>query len=257
MKNLLAIIFLSGFSLVACTKKDYKPNIQSVVYGRAYDRGNNEPYRGLKLMIGEYQDHIGSIDNGGGGKALVGIRDSAVTDSNGNYKMTFTTSGKGDYYYMSFVDVPSNVREITDAGSPYGLPFTSTNKNIVDQLQYYKDEAITNIGSSVKFDFDVSRQYYMQSRVTFSGNAAPPVTTISGSAQYPLSGFPINIYGNSNDTVINIPIVKKQGGFTLLFYITDPVTKNLLRNPLITLNPIINKDTIQGPAFTIYPATFK
>lgn len=257
MKNLSAIILLSIFLLVGCTKKDYKPNIQTVVYGRAYDRENNEPYRGLKLMIGEYQDHIGSIDNGGGGKALVGIRDSAVTDSNGNYKMTFTTSGKGDYYYMSFIDVPANVREIAEAGSPYGLPYASTDKNSVDQLRFFRDEAITNIGSSVRFNFDVWRQYYMQSRVVFSGNTAPPVTAIAGSAQYPLSGLPINIYGNSNDTVINIPITKNQGSFTLLFYTTDPVTKNLLRNPLITLNPVINKDTIQGPAFTIYPATFK
>ena len=244
MKNLLAIILLSSFFLVACVKKDYKPDITSVVYGRAYDPGHMEPYRGLKLVIGEYQDHIGSIDNGGWGKALVDIRDSAITDSNGYYKLTFTTSGKGDYYYVSFKDVPANVRMISGASQ-------------FDDLQYYMTKQITNIGSSTLFDFNVWRQYYMRSRIIFSGNTAPPVTVMAGSAELPLSGFPCKIYGNSNDTVVNIPIPKNTGGFTLLFYITDPVTKNLLRNPLIPLNPVVNKDTIQGPAYTIYPATFK
>lgn len=257
MKTLPAIIFLSSFFLVACTKKDYAPNIQTVVYGRAYDRENNEPYRGLKLMIGEFQDHIGSIDNGGGGKSLVSIRDSAVTDSNGNYKMTFTTSGKGDYYYLSFVNVPGNVWAISEQGTVNFLPFQTGIKNAFEDLQYFRDEAITNIGSSVRFNFDVWRQYYMRSRITFSGNTLPPVTLSVGTAQYPFRAFATNIYGNSNDTVVNIPIPKNTGGFTLLFYTTDPVTKNLLRNPLIPLNPVVNKDTILGPAYTIYPATFK
>ncbi|HTD41101.1 MAG TPA: hypothetical protein VK671_10810 [Mucilaginibacter sp.] len=254
MKNLSAIILLSSFFLVACTKKDYAPNIQTVVYGRAYDRWNNEPYRGLKLMIGEFQEF--NFGDNGSGKALVGIRDSAVTDSNGNYKMTFTTSGKGDYYYMSFINVPANVRLISDAGTPNLLQYNRANKNRFDDLQYRAEE-IKNIGSSVRYDFDVLKQYYMRSRITFSGNTKPPVTIMAGSAQVPLTGIPSYIYGNSNDTVVNIPILKNTGGLALLFYITDPVTKNLLRNPLIFLNPVINKDTIQGPAFTVYPATFK
>jgi hypothetical protein len=242
MKNLLALIILSSFLVVSCTKKDYKPNIQTIVSGQAYDSLNKEPYRGLRILIGEY-DEFNYGDNGAG-LALVSYRDSAVTDSNGNYSMKFTTSGKGDSYYLSFKKVPANVRFISD-------------KNAFDVLPYNKAKQIQNIGSSVKYDFKVWKQYYMRSRIIFNNNSFPPVTVLAANAQFPLSGFTSAIYGKSNDTVVNIPISKNMGSFTLLFYITDPATQKLLRNPLIALNPIINKDTIDGPAYTIYPATFK
>jgi len=242
MKNLSAIILFSSLLLLACTKQDYKPNIKTMVFGQAYDNENGEPYRGLKLWVGEYKSHSTLVN--GGSKDLISIRDSAVTDSNGNYKMIFTTSGKGNYYYLNFKNVPGNVRYISDQYK-------------FDQLEYNKTKEITNIGASEKYDFYVWRQYYMRSKITFSGNTAPPVTVMAGSIGAPLGGFPCTIYGGSNDTILNIPIPRNTAGFTLLFYITDPTTKNLLRNPLIFLNPVINKDTIQGPAYTVYPATFK
>jgi hypothetical protein len=92
MKNLLALVILSSFLVVSCTKKDYKPNIQTIVSRQAYDSLNKEPYKGLKILIGEYQEY--NYGDNGAGDALVSYRDSAVTDSNGNYSIKFTTFGQ-------------------------------------------------------------------------------------------------------------------------------------------------------------------
>jgi hypothetical protein len=146
---------------------------------------------------------------------------------------------------LSFEKVPANVRFISDKNSS------------LDVLRYNKAKQIQNIGSSVKYDFNIGKQYYMRSRIIFNNNSFPPVTVFAASAQFPLTGYAYAIYGKSNDTVVNIAISKNAGGFTLLFYVTDPATQKQLRNPLIALNPIINKDTIDGPVYTIFPATFK
>jgi hypothetical protein len=240
MKNYAPIILSLCALFLSCRKKDdVKPSVITTVSGRFYDIRNNEPYQNLKLMVGEYQETYSFY---GASDALIGYRDSTTTDSNGNYKMTFSTSGKGNTYFLEFGNYPRNVY-IADKGT------NSFSFN-------FRYKLISNIGTANVYDFDVLRSYYMKTRVIVHDNPYSPVSITTWNSHFKTGGG-FSISGKNNDTIVNIAIVKNAGPFYLVFYVTDPANQKFLSNNAPLLNPVINKDTIPGGQYDIYPATFK
>jgi len=240
MKNYTPIILSLCILCISCGKSpDVKPNVVTTVSGQFYEPFNQEPYQNLKLMIGEYQE---KYTFGGTTYALIGYRDSTVTDNNGNYKMTFSTTGNGSTYFLEFRNYRENV-VIGDKGTTGFSP----------NFQY---KIIGNIGASNVYNFDVLRTYYMQTRVIVHDNPYSPITILTWNSSFQIGGG-LYISGKNNDTIVNIPIRKNAGPFYLVFYVVDPATQKQLRNDPPLINPIINKDTIQGGQYDLYPATFK
>jgi len=237
MKPYAVVLALAMFMLASCSKApDVQPNIQTTISGRFYDVFNQEAYPNLKVKIGEYQLHT-SIDNGSY-YTLIGYRDSTTTDVNGNYTITFTTSGKGSSYFIEFKGIPSNID--VDGAIP------GEQRRPIDAL-----------GRTNAYNFNVHKTYYMQARIIVNNNPYQPLAVTTGNDHFYISGANNKISKANNDTVEFIPIQKNSGGFYLYFSITNPATNITYSNPKILLNPVINTDTIQGGTYNLFPGTFK
>ncbi len=242
MKYLLLLLLL-GSILFSCTKKDIKPNIQGIVSGRAYDTVNKEPYPNLIVTVSEYQTSESFFRQS---SALINIIGSGITDANGNYSFKYTTTGKGNTYYLSLGKPAANVSAIGPKHSLY--PFN------IDQFR--KIQQITNVGGSLTYDFNVTKQYFMKSRIVITNDLNPPLIPVFQSAHNKIAGG-IQIFGKSNDTSVCIPIFKNTGGFNIYFYVTNQKNDSSYFTKLMPLNPLIDRDTIQGPLYTLDAATFK
>ncbi|MDB5125293.1 MAG: hypothetical protein JWP94_3422 [Mucilaginibacter sp.] len=241
MKINSVIISLVGFFFLSCSKKpDVQPNVRTTITGRFYDESNREAYPNVKIEIAEYneyQDFLGPLK-----RNLIGYRGSTTTDTGGYYKITFTTSGKGNNYYFEFTGIPDKV-QVTDKGmgGPAG----------------YRQKKIDGIGSTLKYDFNISKFYYMKTHIVVHNNPFPPLNVFIGNTHFQLGGAYSTISGKNNDTVEFIPIFKNTGGFNLYFTINDPATGTWYRHSQILLNPVVDRDTIQGVTYDLFPATFK
>jgi hypothetical protein len=242
MKYFLLILLL-GSILFSCTKKDIKPNIVGTVSGRAYDTVNQEPYPNLIVTVSEYQISESLLGQRSG---LINVIGSGITDADGNYSFKYTTTGKGNTYYLSLGKLAANVIAIGPKNSLY--PFNSN--------QFRKIQQITNVGGSFTYDFNVTRQYFMKSRIIVSNDLYPPLIPVFQSAHNKISGG-IQISGKSNDTLVCIPIFKNTGGFNIYFYVTNQKNDSSYFSKLMPLNPLIDRDTIEGPLYKLDVAIFK
>jgi hypothetical protein len=174
MKYLLLLLLL-GSILFSCTKKDIKPHIVGTVSGMAYDTVNQEPYPNLIVTVSEYQNSQSFFRQS---SALIGIIGSGITDANGKYSFKYTTTGNGNTYYLSLGKLAANVSAIGPKNSLY--PFNIN--------QYRKIQQITNVGGSLTYDFNVSKQYFMKSRITVSNDLNPPLIPTFQSTHIKIAG---------------------------------------------------------------------
>ncbi|WP_442845682.1 hypothetical protein [Leeuwenhoekiella sp. H156] len=97
------IKYLSILPLVfflACEDSFEPAGIETRVFGRVYDDANELPIANQKLLVSEWnsvpQFSPGPNDD------FVQYLDSTYTDINGYYELTFTTTGKGDLYFLEY-----------------------------------------------------------------------------------------------------------------------------------------------------------
>lgn len=93
-KYLLSFLLLT---LVASCRKNIPEGIETTITGKVYDPKTNKPIVGATVGVQEYKR--GTILYG---PTFNGIIDSTRTDNDGNYKITFTTTGTGVEYHLSF-----------------------------------------------------------------------------------------------------------------------------------------------------------
>ena len=242
MKNLLWLL-LPVLMLFSCTKKDVYPNIVGTVSGTAYDPVNKEPYSNLHVTVSEYKNSQSFFTQR---SEFIGIIGSGVTDANGKYSFKYTTTGNGNTYYLSLGKVAANVFTIGPTNSVY--PFNLD--------QYRKIQQITNVGGSLTYDFNVTKQYFMKSRIVISNDSYPPLIAVFQSTRNKIGGG-IQISGVTNDTTVYLPIFKNTGGFNIYFYVTNQKNDSSYFSQLMPLNPLIDRDTIDGPLYKLDVATFK
>lgn len=103
MKNTV-ILFALLFSLVSCDKDPIliKSGIETKVNGKITD-DHDVPISNLIVKVGEYKvTTSGSYLVSYKDREFIKWADSTYTDSNGNYDFVFKTSGKGNFYQLSF-----------------------------------------------------------------------------------------------------------------------------------------------------------
>jgi len=239
MKSYTPVISLLCLLFFSC-KKDYQPNTHTTITGRFYDTINKEAYPNIAVKVGEYQSHF-DIEYG----TVYRLKDyvgSGITDANGNYNISFNTTGKGNFYFLEWGNTPADVKIVNNDKN-------STNGNNQSKL-------INSIGGTPVLNINVSKQYYMRTRIVVHNNPIQPVWISVNDPKWSV-GFG-SIYGINNDTVIIVPIVKN-ANFSLAMDIYDKSNqKAYFNNPAILFNnPVITTDTLQGGTYDVYPATFK
>ncbi|MGN6641234.1 MAG: hypothetical protein ACTHJ8_20150, partial [Mucilaginibacter sp.] len=211
--------------------------------GMAYDDMNHEPYPNLIVTVSEYKNSQSLFRQS---SEFIGIIGSGVTDANGKYSFKYTTTGKGNAYYLSLGKLATNVFSIGPKNSLYPFNFD----------QYRKIQQIADVGGSLVYDFNVSKRYFMKSRIQVSNNLYPPLIPTFQSTQIKIAGG-IQIYGENNDTTVYIPIFKNTGGFNIYFYVANQKNDSFYFSKMMPLNPLIDKDTIDGPLYKLDVSTFK
>ena len=238
MKKYILITLCFSLLFSSCKKKDYQPNINTVVTGRFYDSTNKVQIPNITVQVGEYQSKDNNFERDYTLNSYVG---SATTDANGNYLINFKTSGHGNYYFLRYSNVPAGVTIAPNPGS----------NNYFNQHSF----PIGNIGGSSTCNVYGFKQYYLQVRMIVSNNPLPPLNVSVRDALEEAGGG--EIYAKNTDTVLNIPI-KKNENFSLILNTYDPtINKGYFGTP-IPFSPITAAgDTVQGGTYQIFPATFK
>jgi len=237
MKKCILVTLCLGLLFTAC-KKDYPSNISSVVKGRFYDSTNKVPIPNVTVQVGEYQSKTNNFERDYLFNSFVG---SATTDVNGNYTINFKTSGDGNYYFLTYTNVPKGVTMAPNPGS----------NNYFNQHSF----PIGNIGGSSTCNVYGFKQYYLQVRMIVSNNPLPPLNVSVRDALEEAGGG--EIYAKNTDTVLNIPI-KKNENFSLILNIYNYTTQIAYFDTPIVFSPITAAgDTVQGGTYNISPATFK
>jgi len=99
MKKLIyiyLIIFL--FTSCECERDPIDAGVVSTVSGNAYDLENTIPVQNIKIKVAEYKFNF-AIGTGGSDTFIRWI-DSTYTNVNGDYNLSFTSSGLGDSYKL-------------------------------------------------------------------------------------------------------------------------------------------------------------
>lgn len=93
--------FLSLFMSMKCEDELVPQGTQVNVHGRIYDEENQLPVVNHKLTVSEFNERpIASPP--GSREDYIGDLGIVYTDENGYYDLTFTTSGRGDTYYIRY-----------------------------------------------------------------------------------------------------------------------------------------------------------
>lgn len=139
MKKLLLLLVLLSV-LCSCEEEPLEAGIETTVFGRVYDTINEIPIKNIKIKIGE------SIRQGTFSSTrynFKGCLDSTITDSEGNYKITFETSGKGTIY-----DLHISLKE--------DISFTSIREVVKDE----------NIGATEELNLGALQLYPVNLKIT-------------------------------------------------------------------------------------------
>ena len=99
-KFIFPTLFFLMLLFSSCEDTLEPSGIETKVFGRVYDNINNLPITNQKLLISEWNS-IPQITPGPNDD-FIQFLDSTYTDIDGYYDITFTTSGKGDLYYISY-----------------------------------------------------------------------------------------------------------------------------------------------------------
>ncbi|MEX0360727.1 MAG: hypothetical protein AB3N10_07020, partial [Allomuricauda sp.] len=137
MKNRFTALletFLTALILLSCEKEPLPAGIATRVHGRVFDEVNQIPISSLKIRVEEW-NAIGTFP--GIVDSFKGFIDSVDTDFNGDYDLTFETTGKGTWYTLSLA-------------SREDITFIRSWKKRIDT---------TNIGASEQVNFEVLKLY--------------------------------------------------------------------------------------------------
>lgn len=123
MKKQLIYLF-SFILLVSCEKENIQRGIQTKVSGRL-STYYGESIINAKVRIGEFKNEF--VSDGGSRDYFVRAIDSILTNSNGEYEITFKTTGEGSSYRLLINDSPNDQSfygfydsvEITNIGNPF------------------------------------------------------------------------------------------------------------------------------------------
>jgi hypothetical protein len=240
MRVLILIILLFCLTLYSC-KKATNSELTTIISGQFYDTSNQEPgHITVKVCKEDFVSTSGflSINQ----SKVVTVLDSTTTDANGNYRLSFkSNSSEVINAYMYFYYGPQQLM-IRDRGS-----------STYFSIHYYNSKPITSFGSTLTFNFDILKTYYMKAHVTFQNNPYQPIFIY-----YSPGPYGSTIYGKNNDTVVYVPIRKNVGAFYLQFYNVNltPIANTVYYSPKFSLNPLINRDTIDGGNYPLTPSIF-
>ena len=123
MKKKLVYLFFLLF-LFGCEKENIKSGIETKVTGRLSNY-YGEPIINAKVKIGEFKNEF--VSDGGSRDYFFRDIDSTLTNGNGEYQITFKTTGEGSSYRLLIKDSPNNQSfygfydsvEITNLGNPF------------------------------------------------------------------------------------------------------------------------------------------
>lgn len=242
----LPLLVFMSFVLYACSKTPVNPGVENTITGHFYDSLNNEAYPNLKVRLAEYRPKSSFL--GTPSEELIGYADSTHTDATGHYKLSFTSNGDGRNFFIEFTGLPGQVYVTPTV---QGEGYTGNGGNYYQRLQ------IKPNGGPATYNFEIIKQYYMQVRIIVHNDPYPPLNVITGNTRFQLGSTGNEIYGADNDTTEYVGIVKNTGGFNLYFTVYNPASQTYLSDTAIWLNPLINRDTIQGGTYNVYPSTFK
>lgn len=200
MKPYLILIAVCCLTLVSCKKEKQRVGITTTITGRIYDQDTKEPFRNIKLKVGEYTSR--RVFPNPTQYTLVSYLDSTTTDDDGHYRLSFTTSGKGDSYHMEFKGLARQMffYDVTDKRS-----------------MNYNYKEIEGLGQSKVSDFSILEYIDIKVHITVHDNPFPPLmmgVIINGTSFY-AADYPIG--GRNKDTTIGAWAKKVSGGCYLNF----------------------------------------
>lgn len=237
-KNYL-LLFSLLFLVFSC-EDVIEENIQTNIKGQFIDIKNNEPIQNLKVRIAEYNYMFRGafvpqeID-------FIGYVDSTLTNINGEYILDFTTSGKGDAYYLDFNGLDDKYY-VGDLGSNVWGP-------------YYREKKIDKLGGHQEMVFDCRFYYYMKTRIIIKDNPFPPLNILIKDVRNDVLYAAASVHGVNNDTILYIPVVKNSTNL-LRFNYFDIEKQQVFSLPDITLNLTIENDTIDGGIYELSALEF-
>ena len=159
MKNRFYLLkLLLVFTLFQSCEDTFEPSgTETRIFGRMYDNQNQLPLTNHKLRIGEYNliPGFGSAPN----IEFIQYVDSTLTDSDGYYDFTFSTSGQGDRYQLE-VDFDFDTYATND-GNFFGL----LNQEYHTEIENL--EVDTELNFEVLFVFPVNIKITLDSDVQF------------------------------------------------------------------------------------------
>lgn len=132
-KNLIYLFFF--LLLVSCEKENIQSGIQTKVTGRLSNY-EGEPIVNAKVKIGEYKNKF--VSDGGSTDYFSKYIDSTLTNNNGEYEITFKTTGEGSSYRLLIDNNPIDQ-------SYYG---------------YYDSVEINNLGNPFVFNYNQFTKLY-------------------------------------------------------------------------------------------------
>ena len=132
MKNILIYLF-SLLLFISCEKENITSGIQTKVSGKltTYE---GEPIINSKVRIGEFKNRF--VSDGGSTDYFSKFIDSTLTNNNGEYDITFKTTGEGTSYKLVLENSPNDQSyfgfydsiQITNLGNPFVFNYNQFTK---------------------------------------------------------------------------------------------------------------------------------
>jgi len=152
-KTIFFILLLNLLVFISCEDTLEPIGIETRVFGRMYDSQNQLPLANHQLRIAEYNliPGFGSVPN----NEFIQYLDSTLTDSQGFYDFSFTTSGLGDRYFLELQQIQES----------------QTNNDFIFSLidQEFSTE-IEDLGENTELNFEVLFLYPVNLKITLDPN---------------------------------------------------------------------------------------
>lgn len=220
MKN-ICLLLLALSLLTSCKFEPVEPNIKTTVSGRVYDEWNKLPYTNFKLRMAEYMMQRAGVATT---FTFIQFLDSTTTDANGNYAITFRTSGKGNHYRLEY-DLKGNYAHA------------------------YENHTEIKIGEAIQQDLDFQRTVTLKARILVHDNPAPPLRARTAGHKW----YNHEIHGQNNDTLTHLQVSRNT---------TNEIVFSINKQPgfgfhseYIEVGDVDLDDTIEH-VFELYPAKF-
>lgn len=196
--------------------------LSSNVTGRCYDNNRNLPITNLTVYIAEY------IDDPVLGLTFSRYIDSTRTDQNGNFDISFVTTGEGVQYQLS-IKWP-DVNWLTYSGYPF---------------------VIKDIGTKNIINVELAELSILEAKIKIVENTRPPFR--AGTDYFSF----YELYGANKDTTIFFRVMPNRKTRIFFFISVDTVSDYYYREQLDTINIEGDfSDTVRAE-FELHPNQFK